>query len=856
MDRLLIWKRPLSCVQFVEADLRPDASFHADAVETKDAQEHRRSEARSEIPSEPSSFECGTPYKYGIPRKEGDDYWSDIFRPLEATDRDQCVAWKEEVQNVLIFASLFSAVVTAFIIESYKDLKPDPNETAVVLLGRIVARLDRISNGSATSATPDPDPSTIPFSFSPSTIRVNIFWILSLVVSLTTVLIGIVSSQWLREHQRYPAHFSPEEKFGLLNMRTEMIEKWGVAAFFSSLPVLLQLALVLFFLGLADFLVSLGVSQVTIPVVVAISLSFLFLFATTVIPAFQVFTVLSWRSTGDNNVPVPCPYQSPQARLLHLALSSRLGSVFALYTFLPIYYAMDQSVAKLKSPDWGKLFHDFVYMSFPRRFRKFLESVNKFFQRILPRYLWKAELSDQVSALTRALSWPDMNIEWISVRRSYFPPAFSPGGPGFWENGSFKKGVEYGPPYDQIQGISNVCGRYRYHDGIRQAAYHCFIDCISVPGLRPGQIAFAPRSWQFACPYYRAVIQLLAPRNDLIYVELVPQIDTLQPALLHDEAVLLFLRKFMKGAAKWETELELLYRTYRSLDLDSSIESLVVPTSGSEMAQRVNRLRCGDGLGEAMFFMDPVHSNGTFSAVFRTEYLDSLFNDIAHNLFPSTIHLVCGDCLGLYITDYLFIHRPGIPTQAVSNLKYHFNSYWKRPGIQAFLVTYSLLEAYSRFSNPADEVYLQNSSTPFNISDLAREMLQVCEGILSDPETEQNRIFIQTVAGIWTNWNLERAVGYLQGGVIWIDKLASQDIPHSRRAIPATLSVEDLGAATSPENVPLPDEEESDLASKVQDHESHQDHDGKTNGIMHPQYRHEIRPGSNSKNEEITSSQV
>ncbi|KAJ3506675.1 hypothetical protein NLJ89_g6737 [Agrocybe chaxingu] len=752
--------------QFVEADLQPDTSLHADAVETKDAQEeHPGSKARSEIPLGPSSFECGTPYKYGIPRKEGHDYWSDILNPLEVTDRDQCAAWKEEVQNVLIFlkASLFSAVVTAFIIESYKDLKPDPNETAVVLLGRIVARLDSISNGSTVSATPNPDPSTIPFSFSPSTIRVNIFWILSLVVSLTTVLIGIVSSQWLREHQRYPAHFSPEEKFGLLNMRTEMMEKWGVAAFFSSLPVLLQLALVLFFLGLADFLVSLGVSQVTIPVVVAISLSFLFLFATTVIPAFQVFTVLSWRSTGDNNVPAPCPYHSPQARLLHLALSSRLGSIFALYTFLPIYYAMDQLVVKLKSPDWGKLFHDFVYMSFPRQFRKFLESVNKFFQRILPRYLWKAELSDQVSALSLSRSWPDLHIEWISIRRSYFPPAFSPGGPGFWENGSFKKGVEYGPPYEQIQGVTNVCGRYRYHDGIRQAAYHCFIDCISVPGLRPGQMSFATRSWQFACPYYRAVIQLLAPRNDLIYVELLPQIDALQPSLLYDEAVLLFLRKFMMGAAKWETELELLYRTYRSLDLCSPIESLVVPTTGSEMARRINRLRTVDRIGEAMFFMDPVHPNAT--------------------------------C------------------------------------IQAFLVTYSLLEAYSRFSNPADEVYLRNSSIPSNIFHLSRKMLQVCEVILSDPETEQNRNFIQTISGIWTNWNLERAVSYLQGGIIWIDKLSSQNTLR----VSSSLSVEDLCVAASPENVPLPDEE-SDLASNVQDHEPHRGNDG--DNIVHPEYPH------------------
>ncbi|KAJ3517346.1 hypothetical protein NLJ89_g565 [Agrocybe chaxingu] len=215
-------------------------------VEQQDEQQESRG-AHTEAPS--AKYKCGTPYVHSPP-KEDRDYWNDLLEPLQAHDETQCKVWKEEVQNILIFASLFSAVVTAFIIESYKNLKPDPSDTAVILLARIAARLDNPLNNS--TLTPALDETPIPFS--PSLTLVNVFWILSLVVSLTTVLIGIVASQWLREHQIYPAHFSTEQKLALFNMRTEMLNRWYIPAFFTSLPVLLELALVLFFLGLAEFL--------------------------------------------------------------------------------------------------------------------------------------------------------------------------------------------------------------------------------------------------------------------------------------------------------------------------------------------------------------------------------------------------------------------------------------------------------------------------------------------------------------------------------------------------------------------------------------------------------------------------
>ncbi|KDR83160.1 hypothetical protein GALMADRAFT_26591, partial [Galerina marginata CBS 339.88] len=124
------------------------------------------------------------------------DPWSILLEPLMKKDEAQCNAWKEEVQNLLIFAGLFSAVVTAFIIESYKTLQPDPNDTIISLLSVIANRLDNTTTPIPVLLSPT-DPGSHPTPAT-SSIRINNFWFISLVLSLATVLVGTISLQWIR----------------------------------------------------------------------------------------------------------------------------------------------------------------------------------------------------------------------------------------------------------------------------------------------------------------------------------------------------------------------------------------------------------------------------------------------------------------------------------------------------------------------------------------------------------------------------------------------------------------------------------------------------------------------------------
>ncbi|KAF8899338.1 hypothetical protein BD779DRAFT_1431892, partial [Infundibulicybe gibba] len=41
-------------------------------------------------------------------------------------DKEFCGGWNSEIDSLLTFAGLFSAVVTAFTVESYKLLQPIP----------------------------------------------------------------------------------------------------------------------------------------------------------------------------------------------------------------------------------------------------------------------------------------------------------------------------------------------------------------------------------------------------------------------------------------------------------------------------------------------------------------------------------------------------------------------------------------------------------------------------------------------------------------------------------------------------------------------------------------------------------
>ncbi|KAJ7164097.1 hypothetical protein C8R46DRAFT_870045, partial [Mycena filopes] len=82
--------------------------------------------------------------------------WAVYVSEAEKYDKALVATWRSDMDGMLIFAGLFSASLTAFIIESYKTLNADSGDVSVILLAQISRQLAATMNGSSISI-PEPE---------------------------------------------------------------------------------------------------------------------------------------------------------------------------------------------------------------------------------------------------------------------------------------------------------------------------------------------------------------------------------------------------------------------------------------------------------------------------------------------------------------------------------------------------------------------------------------------------------------------------------------------------------------------------------------------------------------------------
>ncbi|KAJ7592709.1 hypothetical protein C8J56DRAFT_1045168 [Mycena floridula] len=171
-------------------------------------------------------------------------------REAKIYDEGMVARWKVLMDGLLLFAALFSAVVTAFIIEGYKTLSPDPSTMTVVLLYHISQQLSTITNTTELQISlPD-------LNGSPTlAIITNVFWFLSLALSLTCALTATLIEQWASDYVRaIERREAPAIKARIRAYLFEGVENSNVAAIVEGTPLLLHASLFSFFIGLIFFL--------------------------------------------------------------------------------------------------------------------------------------------------------------------------------------------------------------------------------------------------------------------------------------------------------------------------------------------------------------------------------------------------------------------------------------------------------------------------------------------------------------------------------------------------------------------------------------------------------------------------
>ncbi|PSR85631.1 hypothetical protein PHLCEN_2v5387 [Hermanssonia centrifuga] len=221
--------------------------------------------------------------------------WAGIENHMKEYDEGEMKVLNDDIDALLIFAGLFSAVLTAFVVPSYLLLQPDNSQLSVQILDRISAQLARfeilppfINSTASDSASPA-------FQVSTSARWMNCLWFLSLILSLSSALFGILAKQWIREYLQWrKVAAAPRENVLLRQLRIDAWEGWKVSAGISTIPALLELAVVLFLAGLVVLVWTLD-TVVAIVITTAVSVVIMVLCTVTVLPA----------------VYRRCPYKSP-----------------------------------------------------------------------------------------------------------------------------------------------------------------------------------------------------------------------------------------------------------------------------------------------------------------------------------------------------------------------------------------------------------------------------------------------------------------------------------------------------------------------------------------------------------------
>ncbi|KAN0136288.1 hypothetical protein V8E53_005893 [Lactarius tabidus] len=265
-------------------------------------------ESRSELPTNRSSVVGSTHSLKGQhqPEAERPDFddganalWSLYGKEAKTHDEARFVSLAADMDGVLLFAGLFSAVLTSFLVQSIQTLQVNPadqsvyyqNQSAyylqqsaylqqlsVAMLAQISQQLGsnalqvsdpsiatRVSTPSialdsfalsAAQQVPIPSPPPYP-AFAPlfSNIRVNAFWVVALVCSLSAALLAILIQQWVRSYmQVFQRYDHPLKRARFRQFFFEGSE--GMRKLAKQVPRLIHISLFLFFLGLCDSMLN------------------------------------------------------------------------------------------------------------------------------------------------------------------------------------------------------------------------------------------------------------------------------------------------------------------------------------------------------------------------------------------------------------------------------------------------------------------------------------------------------------------------------------------------------------------------------------------------------------------------
>ncbi|KAK0238845.1 hypothetical protein EDD85DRAFT_522024 [Armillaria nabsnona] len=228
--------------------------------------------------------------------------WRTYLEECGPFDLEMVEGWRDALDVLLVFAGLFSAVVTTFVAQTSQSLQVDYGQVTATLLIELIDVQRSAANGSFVNDIPRSD-----LTFRPSTSDswVNGLWFTSLSLSLSTALFAVLTKQWIHQYMSVPSG-TPRDRCRLRQFRYTGLQRWGVDLIIGLLPALMSASLAVFLVGLILFIIPLRVSIAS----VVGSVTFI---------AFAAYLIT-------NFLPVlypSCPYKTPLSQY-----------IFPLYTYI------------------------------------------------------------------------------------------------------------------------------------------------------------------------------------------------------------------------------------------------------------------------------------------------------------------------------------------------------------------------------------------------------------------------------------------------------------------------------------------------------------------------------------------
>ncbi|KAG6901208.1 hypothetical protein C0995_015401 [Termitomyces sp. Mi166 len=270
------------------------------------------------------------PDRQGEEIKENARVWNVYLDEAENYDADMIQGFRNIIDGLLVFASLFSAVVTTFVVQTSQVLQPDTAQIMVSLLFENNQLLRAAGNRTALSAIPTASLGPGSRTYASIDAWVNGLFFTSLALSLSTALLTVLAKQWI---QAYTAIVPGDARTRALirHFRFQGLTKWKLGDIIEILPLILHASVAIFLVGLALY-----VSQLSYPICGVVSaitaLTFLFYFGTSVIPAFDI----------------ACPYRIP----FMFTLAQPLSFAFSVaeYAFLYLWCTLTEQPCWVPRP--------------------------------------------------------------------------------------------------------------------------------------------------------------------------------------------------------------------------------------------------------------------------------------------------------------------------------------------------------------------------------------------------------------------------------------------------------------------------------------------------------------------------